>query len=494
MKFEGPSMYDQEPNDSFDQEPDLAELIERKKQERLEKEAREKEEKETKEKAKSKNKKRSKKAKDIAKKGEKLADDSAELKQKAGEAKEVAKELQQDIKELAKDNAEIELPAPLEITFTEGSEYTATLQEGEDTVLELQHHAEVAEKTADLADEVSERAQAIARARQAIETVTADEIGHVGARDEAITEVYGGEDPSEDVYARLKTAWDNPETSSDTAASYDTPAETAPLGYSTDPEQSSFGTTHISPDFTKAPNVNQPAEPESKKSNILASGAAFASGLFIGKASQLKDQLARSNEAIAAETATLAQEVQSIQQTAEMPQPVHYETPQHAETKPERPDISPSTPKSYESAIPSWVRQIESDVKKGKVVELKKWQRDVLKAQYPKLLASYDALDLKHTKELKTQTESAGNRTIFSAPLAAQPASNDALPAPAYAMPAYMQQAPSNAPMAAPQPVYTTPGPEYAYQASSTVSSAYLTIVAIGGVLFGAALIVAFGF
>ena len=160
---------------------------------------------------------------------------------------------------------------------------------------------------------------------------------------------------------------------------------------------------------------------------------------------------------------------------------------------PEIKNSYPDIPNNQGSVIPGWIRQIEKDVKNGKIVELKNWQRDVLRIQHPKLLEKYEQLDKSITEKLRVASPEsqprvdipdALPRTITLAGELPAPVSPTAQSAPrvAYKMPVFVP----NTPMSPYQ---------YAMSGNTAVFSMgdYLTKVLVFGAVFGAVLIVFFG-
>lgn len=170
-----------------------------------------------------------------------------------------------------------------------------------------------------------------------------------------------------------------------------------------------------------------------------------------------------------------------------------YTAPIAAQMRAENTAVSsPEVHSTDAPAIPAWIKQVESDVKKGKVIELKKWQQDVLRIQHPQLMKQYEQLDYRTKEVIKSQSKETLSAQFVQPSAVPQPLGMPGdLPPPLSAMPAYMNPS---------QPSPVRPVFEYANAANTgqgnTVMSAngYLTIVMIGGIAFGAALIAAFGF
>jgi|GEM_PF-6114385 len=505
--YEGPKLFGEDTGDAVPEEPfDYFEHAKKLREERQALEAEKKAERQAKD-AEKKAEKEARLAKKIADKAtekleektDKLADKSASTKEEIADAKAEVAEIADELKAVVSD----ELPAPVEMNFTNGSEYIANLEEGEEAVFELNHTIEKVEETVSLADEVKEQAEALARARAALENVDADHVGASFEGQEENTVVFGETGPQDDVLDRLKHTWETPveevitEAPMPTAVeSYDNTTSTAtvesynaPMPLAESSSDSYVAPSPVKEEATTPTAQNDPTSIERFGSG-MRNGASYVGGIFSARALSTKNKLERTNAVLSSETQDLQRELQTIQArpTATRESIVGVtQTPESLNL------YEPAEVRgTNEPAIPRWISQIESDVAKGKVPELKKWQIDVLRAQHPELLKKYEKLDQNSKERIKQQSKESirGVDTILSSPVGQQ--SPGELPAPVYALPSYM-----TAQSAPPTPVF-----EYASTTASlpTVSNGsvfsneYLTIVVAGGILFGAVLIAAFGF
>jgi len=500
--YEGPKVFGEDNNDMVPEEPfDYFEHAKKLREEREEIRAKEKQERDTKE-ADKKAEKKARLAKKIAdkatekleEKSDKLAEKSLSTKEELSEAKIEAVELGDAI--IAASHLESpkdELPAPVEMAFTNGSEYTANLQDGEEAIFDLNHTIEKAEETVTLADGVQEQADALARARVALENIGTDHVraSFEGHEDNSV--VFGETGPQEDVRDRLIHTWETPaiaSTESTPDTSTDSGLDTSePYSGAVASAQGSSRNSQIANEHVK----NEPTSIERFGSGVK-NGAAYVGGIFTGRAVSSKNRLEHSNAVLMSETRDLQREIQSLQlqPAATRETIVSTNSTEPISNQPSLNIDHREVRGTNEPAIPKWINQIENDVRKGKVPELKKWQIDVLRAQHPELLKKYEKLDQSTKEHIKKQSAESikGLNTMFDRP--AQASSTDELPAPAYALPSYMTSQNVDTPST------TLSAYEYATAPSSTngsvFSSEYLTIVVVGGLLFGAALIAAFGF
>jgi hypothetical protein len=266
---------------------------------------------------------------------------------------------------------------------------------------------------------------------------------------------------------------------------------------------------------------------------ILAGAATFAGGIFAGSAKgvkNIKNILSRSTSELKSDTSALKREIVEFKtdvnsklgsQTKEAiaePMQTHdtiagintvFELPKIDVLRPQAPieplqsktpdvaNIFPEIGSSNQSLIPQWVKQIDKDVKQNKIVELRKWQRDVLRAQYPDLLKKYDIIDQKAKEQIMLQTKELATQPKADTPtqVVQQYTEPGNLPS---LVPA--QQLPGTVPPLQ-SPVTTLSQNLSPYQRAmksgrdgSFSMSDYVTRVLVGGILLGALLIVIFGF
>jgi hypothetical protein len=165
---------------------------------------------------------------------------------------------------------------------------------------------------------------------------------------------------------------------------------------------------------------------------------------------------------------------------------------------PDAKNMFPEIGSSAQSLIPEWVKQIDKAVKQGKVPELHKWQRDVLRTQYPDIIKKYDQIDQKAKEQIRLQTKEFMSQPVVdtSAPVAPQYTEPGSLPSvptmqPQTTMPVVAQ--PNNG-YAAPVQKLTPYQRAMKGEAKAFSMPDYLTRVLVGGTLLGALLIVLFGF
>ena len=495
----GDELAQDEPFDYFENARQLREereaLEEAKKAEREAKRAEEKAEKD----ARVAKKMADKAADKLKDKSTKVSETSEKAKEEISEAKKEVEEIKEDIEKAS----DTESPV-LEMAFGEGSVYTAELKDGEEAIFDLNHTIEKVEDKVELADEVMQQAEALAQARAAIESVDATNLGLSESTHEDNLVVYGESGPQNDVRTRLRQAWELPSVApSDELEAYE-PTELASTSTSSTDyfpmaespsgsyaaASSAYANSYRTADTAPTTETELPAP--SKTSSGLWNGAAFVGGMFAGRATTIKNRLENASSVLSTETADLKREVGNMQ-AAPIARP-EAELPPVATRAPERSVVpSPEIRGTNEPAIPAWIRQVESDIKKNKVPELKKWQLDVLRAQHPDLVKKYEKLDTQAKETIKRQSKEyipGSSSLLGQTDTSATPGD---LPAPAYALPAYMKPADIAASPKSPLPAY-----DYSTGSANTNGSAfsneYLTIVTVGGLLFGAALIAAFGF
>jgi hypothetical protein len=481
--------------------------------------------------------------KDLEKKAEKVADTTDEAKEKVRDAKDTIAEMSQQVRQDAIAITEATEGVPVEMAFTEGSEYIAELKEGEEAIFDLSQSVEKVESVIDLADEVSEKAEALARARAALSEVVSGDMGVGSTLLQESVDVFGAQGPAQDIRDRLRTAWEPEQVSTEQPTALpladareltvqelgrDDPAE-QPLpsvgptytgASAVGPSYSSYevpGTVDNKPYTAEQPT----AEPQSRPLPFgrgLRSATTFAGGFIAGRAGATKKGLERVEQTLRSQVEELRSDTVATQpvtdtvrsETSVAPaeyasRPLIAEAPHTPIPEKSRPTESIKPPEVHsqqQDAIPSWIKQVESDVKKGKVLELKKWQRDVLKAQHPELLKRYDKLDAEYRLQIKHQsiehTKSAQPQVNTRYASQSQPGDLPSFSGEA-TMPAFMRPPVPKAPpiMTPPTPVFQPQVSAYEYATQQSTepifSSAYITIVTIGGLVFGAFLISVFG-
>ena len=477
---------------------------------------------------------------DLEKKADKIAEKTGEAKELITEARDEIAELKEQLYESADD---AKLPVPIEtVIMSNGSEISSELEKGEQMIMEIQHSTEKLVETITLADEVTAQAEALARARAALDSVDADAMGVSYSGQEDNSQVFGESGPQEDIRDRLRHAWElplvNPNAEQDQVLaergdqSADGTVISGPeiISYTDIPEHqtvysdssSSYGAgeavTRTTEQFTSyeqpiAQSKEDVTDPIAKVSNGVKTGLAFATGLFASKSHSTRDSLETTESALRSQTTDLSRDVRAAAtQSAAI-----YEAPMAPALRPGLVDSSPrpeelvsgtkeqSTAKheirgTNEPAIPDWIKQVEKDVRKGRIAELKKWQIDVLRTQHPDLLKRYEKLGRIYEQQIKTQSfETIRPEPQFDSRPFTVSAPGD-LPSPMFdaSMPAFMRP-PTPSTQSIPMTVPTTNTQAYEYAMRETSSgpifgNSYITNVMIGGLLLGALLIGVFGF
>jgi hypothetical protein len=489
---EGPRRFFGDTEDAAPEEPfDYFEHARKLREEREALEAEKKAERQAKE-AGKKAEKEARLAKKIANKAtEKLEEKTDKLSQKTASTKEQLQNTKAEVAEISselKEASKDELPVPLELNMINGSQHEADLSDGAEAFMRLNHTIDKVEETVSLADEVQEQADVLAKARAALENVGSEYVvAGFGGQEE--TDYFGEPIPHEGILDRLKHTWET-SASDPVEPTNDSTLNGAESGSNSDQDTSS-GDTYSTPSHADM-LMQRPNEGQKETTQIdrfgsgVRNGAAYLGGFFAGRAITAKNRLENSNAVLSSETDDLRRELQTLQarpsSTAESVASIVEAPTSITQFKPVE------VRGTNEPAIPRWISQIESDVAKGKVPELKKWQLDVLRAQHPEILKKYEKLDQRTKEQIRQQSKESirGASVVLGDPAPHQ--NPNELPAPAYTLPSYMsEQSPSPAPVL-----------EYASTSSSSngsvFSNEYLTIVVAGGLLFGAVLIAAFGF
>jgi len=477
---------------------------------------------------------------DLEKKADKIAEKAGEAKEQIVQAYDEVSELKEHLYNFADD---AKLPTPIEtVVMSNGSEISSELEKGEQMIMEIQHSADKLVETVTLADEVVAQAEALARARAALDSVDAEAMGVSYSGQEDNSQVFGESGPQEDIRDRLRHAWELPLVKPSTEKRL-VPVEAS--------ERAAVGVAKSSPYFISYTNnsehqtvysdssssygegeavtrpteqlagyeqpITQPKEDATdliaKVSTAVKTGLAFTAGLFAGKSDSTRASLETTETALRTQTADLTREMQAA---AAQPAAV-YEVSAVPSLRPNSIDSmsrsemrlsdtkEQSTTKAEirgtnEPAIPDWIKQVEKDVRQGRIAELKKWQIDVLRTQHPDLLKRYSKLDHIHEQQIKTQSfetirpEPQFDRRPFTVSAPGE------LPSPVFdaSMPAFMRPStPSTQPIPMTTPTASAPAYEYAMRETSSgpiFGNSYVTNVMIGGLLLGALLIGAFGF
>ena len=505
---------DSNPEEPFDY---LAEA-KRMREQREARDAAQKAEKDTKEKQKREERLAKQLARSVAKR-EEMAEKGKDLEVSSDKAKELVREVKKEVQNL-NETADIDLPPPFVATMGEGSvvEMNVGQKTGEkddEGLLLISHDIEKTEEAISLADEVSSQAQALARARDALLGVESKDMSTHSATDES-GPVYDLGSEQQALRDRIQHTWDHGDAATDKEPvnDGDTPAEEVmPIALevpSIDMVQSLASSSEALSsrlsDLTEtysaeSGTIERSPDPISPVTSAVKSGVAFVGGFLGGRSrsSALKRSLDSTTSSLRTETAAIKRDVESIQlqsQTNEAIAPKQMEIPQTTFSAPSpRPEAAFQVAKGPEvhgtdaPAIPAWIKQVENDVKNGKVVELKKWQHDVLRIQHPDLLKQYEKLDGRIKEAIKHQSKEV-LLNQFSVPSTPPPIPQPGdLPTPLPSMPAFMMDAPKRSP--APVFNYATTATS---SASATTANGYLTIVIFGGIVFGAILIATFGF
>ncbi|MCA9347246.1 hypothetical protein KC930_01535 [Candidatus Saccharibacteria bacterium] len=440
-------------------------------------------------------KKKDKEAKELKAKQQKLE-------KKSDEAKDDIKDAKKDLSEI-KEAAEKSLQKPKEdpeMTVSSGSEYVADLQEGEGATLKFIHDAEDAQKAIEAteesvveAEEVSEQVSALESARQALEEIHSGDLVDLPQNDET-GPIYDIGVAATELSDRVHDAWDDAENG------VGAEGENLPMPQvDTDSGSSDYS------GFSRQTRLNRPPQTyenygqrKNVKTEVSKRSAAFLGGLFVGRSRlpKIKKNMERTKQILDSETKGMKQEIDSLRarlsQTKEysnssksdnlvaVPQTTAVET---ASLKP-----SPEIHDSPASVIPKWILQLEKDLKSGKIPELKKWQIDILKIQHPDLFKKYEKLDKSAREAIKHSSKESLSKRNNPDTLPDVSIKDDKLPS-IQSLPPYMQ----------PLPNLSTSVPDFNYasssaQSTSIVANVYLMAVLVGGMLFGALLILIFGF
>lgn len=471
--------------------------------------------------AKDKQKREERLAKQLARsvaKREEMAENGKSLEESSQKAKELVREVKKEVKDL-QEKADIELPPPFVATMGEGSvvEMNVGQKSGENDdegLLIISHEIAKTEEAISLADEVSTQAQALARARDALLGVESTDMSTHSPTDES-GPVYDLGVEQNVLRDRIQHTWDHQdEAMAQESAGVDNTLEGVPTfnqeAPSIDMVQSLASSSESISNQLRGETETYPADrgtierspdPMSPVTSAVKSGVAFVGGFLSGRsrATSLKRSLDSTTSSLRAETSAIKRDIESIQQksqTNEVMDSILVEAPQATTLSPlpspEAPfqvSRGPEVHGTDAPAIPAWIKQVENDVKNGKVAELKKWQHDILRIQHPDLLNQYEKLDGRVKEAIKHQSKEV-LLNQFSTPSTPSriPQPGD-LPTPVSSIPAFMMDPPRRNPA----PVLNYASPSTTNGATMT-ANAYLTIVIFGGIAFGAALIIAFGF
>lgn len=453
----------------------------------------------------------------------KLKDSKEDVKGKKERVKDEIAETKKTAEEIEKTIKETSDSKPLEMSFGNGSEYIdSELKNGSEAVFELKESVKKAEEEVDTADEVLARAEAINRARAAIhevETTIESEVAGIVEPHHRPTEhtIYDLGEDQDELRNRFQESWVAPEEESALTSGNTGASTTQTTDYQL-PAIPSLATEQLPPYAEPKPAETVITPPRAV--NNFRNGAAFVGGIFTGRALGRREQLSSATESLADETQSLKQNIEQIQQAVVAPEQtipfpmeqaesvspvsgyenpgyqnpiIEYVPPQRIE-RPRAENLVEQKPMQFElgnnnPAIPQWIRLLESDLKKGKVPEIKKWQRDVLRVQHPDMLKRYEKLDKASVETIKNQSY---ETLQAEQPRDLRPLSDfdSEYSAPTWdtsTMPAFMREPSPITPV-----VYTEQS--NSEQGGSVLADNFLTIVMIGGAVFGAVLIIAFGF
>jgi hypothetical protein len=438
---------------------------------------------------------------------QKIERGSQTLRQNSGRARKEAEEARAVAREL-KEEVELPVPERTEVVLGERGEVTVSPNDSsdmQDLVIELERSAERTEETADIADEITGRAEAISRARGLIETIDSTDVGQSVSDGEG---VYVPTKEELDLLAEEQNVVHDRITRSWAHESFDLEDEritNEQLGIMGAQDQEvvvdgyDFSGQNTAPAMQEsysgvtAPIVERPKR--IRRSGFVPSvvGGALGGLFTTTKRPSVQarvDRLQSTEAQLAEQVQSLRQDVEYIQKSAEKtPTGSVQEVVETVQRVPAK-NIPETRSTSRQEAIPSWVYQLESEIKNGRTPEIKTWQRDLLKRQHPELLERYERMTkLPNTETLQAQFEIVGNE--------APKAKSDPtiLPSPHgiydNAMPAYMfADQPASA-----QPRYVpTYQPQKDGQLVQLNAGNYLATIVVGGVIFGALLIAVFGF
>lgn len=451
----------------------------------------------------------------------KLQESKADVKEKTQKVKEEVADTKKELVDIEKTVKEdYAKPAKtLEMKLTNGSEYTdADLKNGNEAIFNLSESVQQAEQAVDVADAVLAQAEALTRARNAIE-------GQAMGDSRSTSESTIHRAPEKTVYdlgaeqdqlkQRIEDSWitEQPEQL-DIVQEIEIP----PPVHAVNSEYDSYASTGQSATSSTELSQNKTFQNETHNRPQILPGvpnigagirnsASFAMGLFGGRRFSRNKSLSKATESLQKDTSELRQDVEKIQQAAVIRIPEFSMPAQDISTNniEKTPILSPTfsatettrTIRPEQSgnnavAIPAWIRQLESEVKKGKAPEIKKWQRDILRVQHPDILKKYEKLDQLFKERIKGHSVETihAEKSPYIKPLSvfdsSYETSRPSLPTP---MPAFMQAS------AKPTLLSTyTQGDVTALRGESLFISNFATIILVGGVIFGSVLILAFGF
>jgi hypothetical protein len=547
------SNYDDNPYDQAEQPLDYA--TQRQTEREAQKAAREEAYKLEKE-AEAKTKRQDRIAKQLARSAAKR-EDMAKKADTVDKKVEVVKDNVKEAEKIVESAKADDLPKPVEIAnFGAESIWSDDkLESGTDVTLDLGHHIEAANEATTLAEDVAAEARQL-EARNALLQITQNDIGtHPGSGE---FPVYDLGNDSGLIRDRLREAWGLPPVNLDEgfdgvvnighARPGSVPKPNAEIVTNTEVDVvmqpqtttsetggSSSGNTgyDITPQSESRSNTNVTettiVENKTNPGAILAGAATFAGGFFAGSAKgvkNIKNILSRNTAELRSDTAELSREIAEFKTDVNTrlnaepaaPQISHdtvaganttFELPKIDTLRPQAPieplqtktpdakNMFPEIGSSAQSLIPEWVKQIDNAVKQGKVPELHKWQRDVLRTQYPDIIKKYDQIDQKAKEQIRLQTKEFMSQPVVdtSVPVAPQYTEPGSLPS----VPTMQQSSPTTAaPQSYANPVALQKLSPYQKamkgEAKAFSMPDYLTRVLVGGTLLGALLIVLFGF
>lgn len=459
-------------------------------------------------------------AKQLARSATKREENLKKLNESKADLKTKADNIKTDIEDVKKEIVETEKviesdpktdDKPVEMVFTNGSEYIDTkLENGSEATFDLNNSVKVAEEVVSTASEVLAQAEVLARARDTIQNVEKDSTNNAVIKDPehllAKEMVYSLGDEEDQIRQRIDQSWvgqengdtsrSDVEPSTDTGINHDSGPSSESNLIAVGEQVVSSATTDIEKEVTK-----QTSKRPNTSSN-LRNSAALAFGMFGNRSKRRENKLTQATESLKLDTIDLRKKIETIQQTAisqkpefelpktdivtsgiEMAYPVYSTNEKELATMQ---GIEQS--RSNIAAIPAWIRQLEVMLKQGKVPEIKKWQKDILRVQHPDLLKRYDKLDMLSKEAIKNHSIEhlkQAHRPVIKPLSAFEDAYSDAKQP---SIPTFMQDGFVPRPM-----IQQSFSENTSPNGDSVATSNLMSIIMIGGVIFGAILILAFG-
>lgn len=431
----------------------------------------------------------------------KVIESKKDVKEKLGIAKNKVSDSKKQAAEIERATLVQPESKAVEMVFGNGSEYIdKELRSGSEAVFDLNESVKKAEKAVDTADEVLARAEAISRAREAIhdvETLIEDEVAGVVEAHHRPAEqtIYDLGEDSDELRNRFQDSWVTPEQSTNTTLSTKESGSSSSFEY----QLPHAPTLTVEQQAYPEPLPVDKTQETPRVIGNIRNGAAFVGGLLAGNTFNRRPSLNASTESLSTETSDLKKNIEEIQQSANYPETAHQDIVPAELPAMRVPEVIPAHslevhPPQIElgtnAVIPLWIRQLEADLKLGKVPEMKKWQRDVLRVQHPEILKRYENIEKSGAETVAGQSyEAMAHDEVKGIKPMSDFDSNYSGPTwESTSMPAFMREPNAPAPVSYP---YTE---QKNQQSSSLLDDNFLTIVMIGGAVFGAILIIAFGF